>query len=452
MIILKFSLNPDALSKFYDLLICLGKFSEYVSIEVSEQKLVLTTLNSTNSAYASFTLSASKYFSRYDYKPVRTENGLKEKFNLKIFNRALVSVFKGRTIDQNKEKETAVEKCDAYIDDDEEGGSQSRFVIEITCRHGVCKIYKLTFESHPSMHAIFDTENASNCWSISSKVLREFTDHFGPGTEQLDIYLEDGRVNFTSFTEKILLGNEILKKPLHTTIAMDTLEFSQFTVEESLHIVINVKDFKAIIAHCGILNVTVNVSYSQPSSPMQLTYDLDGISSKFILMTVGGSSFMSTLNQKQKGLKGTFSRQSQGTKTFSQKKSSSKNFIPKDRPLEAHIDERLTQPKILKLPPAPQSSVQSESLFIPEDDNDRKWEPLKFDEDEEMLLWDASEKDLTAFDNGKRFSVSLTNDQSGSSRYDLVKNHEDHSNEIASQGVPPTQKLSQIINLGIFDQ
>jgi cell cycle checkpoint control protein RAD9A len=57
------------------------------------------------------------------------------------------------------------------------------------------------------MHALFAKESANNCWSTSSKALREFVEHFGPGTEQLDIYFEDGRVSLTSFTEKIMSGN-----------------------------------------------------------------------------------------------------------------------------------------------------------------------------------------------------------------------------------------------------
>lgn len=32
-------------------------------------------------------------------------------------------------------------------------------------------------------------------------------EHFGPGTEQLDINLDEDRVNFVSFTEKVMLGN-----------------------------------------------------------------------------------------------------------------------------------------------------------------------------------------------------------------------------------------------------
>lgn len=57
------------------------------------------------------------------------------------------------------------------------------------------------------MHALFVKESAKNRWAISSKTLREFVEHFGPGTEQLDIYTEDGRVSLTSYTEKIVSGN-----------------------------------------------------------------------------------------------------------------------------------------------------------------------------------------------------------------------------------------------------
>jgi cell cycle checkpoint control protein RAD9A len=57
------------------------------------------------------------------------------------------------------------------------------------------------------MHALFKQELVKNRWSISSRTLREFVDHFEPKTEQLDIYYENNRANFMSYTEKITAGN-----------------------------------------------------------------------------------------------------------------------------------------------------------------------------------------------------------------------------------------------------
>lgn len=78
---------------------------------------------------------------------------------------------------------------------------------------GILKTYRLTFESISPVHALFVKESAKNVWSISSRALREFVEHFGPGTEQLDIYFEDGRVSLTSYTEKVMSGNGKTLRP-----------------------------------------------------------------------------------------------------------------------------------------------------------------------------------------------------------------------------------------------
>ena len=123
-----------------------------------------------------------------------------------------------------------MERCDVSIEDGE-NKTKSRFIVKIMCRHGnmalwsmdsavkgnlgVLKTYRLTFESVAPMHALFVKDSALNRWSISSKTLREFVEHFGPGTEQLDIYSEDSRVSLTSYTEKVMSGNR-MNSLLHT--------------------------------------------------------------------------------------------------------------------------------------------------------------------------------------------------------------------------------------------
>ena len=69
---------------------------------------------------------------------------------------------------------------------------------------GVIKTYRLTYESVEVVHALFDRNVAKNRWKIGAHVLRNWIEYFGAGTEQLDISLEDGRVTFMSYTEKIM--------------------------------------------------------------------------------------------------------------------------------------------------------------------------------------------------------------------------------------------------------
>lgn len=73
-------------------------------------------------------------------------------------------------------------------------------------RLGVVKTYKLTYEAAEIQHALFDKSKTQNQWSIDSKYLREIIDHFAPTAEQLDIFSENNRVVFTSFTTKLVDG------------------------------------------------------------------------------------------------------------------------------------------------------------------------------------------------------------------------------------------------------
>lgn len=71
---------------------------------------------------------------------------------------------------------------------------------------GVTKTYKLTYEAAKVERALFNHHIAKNKWRIGANALKSFLEHFGATTEQLDIYTEDGRVTFTSYTEKITHG------------------------------------------------------------------------------------------------------------------------------------------------------------------------------------------------------------------------------------------------------
>ncbi|PQE11921.1 hypothetical protein CJF31_00000033 [Rutstroemia sp. NJR-2017a BVV2] len=448
MAILTFSLTPEALSKFHDALVCLGKFNETVSIEASHSKLILTTLNSTKSAYASFTLVGNKFFSKYQYTPVRSSRQTVEKFTCKIYNKALLSVFKGRPSgDASRERDTAIERCDVSIEDGD-GKTKSRFIVKIICRHGVLKTYRLTFEAVPPLHALFSRESANNTWSISSRTLREFAEHFGPGTEQLDIYSADGRVSLTSFTEKIMSGTEVLKQPLRTTIAVDTLEFVEFAVDEQLHIVISVKDFKSIIAHAGITNTNVRAMYSQPTKPMQLTYNDDGILCEFILMTTGESRAASAtpaVNAARASSKQPAARPTLEA-TSSLKRPRADSEMPPPPAPGPSLTRENTRRKIARpSPPPPEPSLQSQALFFPEADDDRRWDPVDHDEENEMLLWDANVDESLGSNPSRRLQDTQNKSQPEGSEVQ-VQNYV----TVPTQRLAPTQRLSQV--RGLFDE
>jgi cell cycle checkpoint control protein RAD9A len=195
------------------------------------------------------------------------------------------------------------------------------------------------------------------------------------------------------------LMKDVLKAPLQTTIAIDTQEFSEFSVEEKLHVIISVKDFKAIVTHAGITSTTVSVLYSYPMSPMLIKYNDEGITSEFILMTIGDLRGLPTTPS----LAGSRSSSSRPVAKQPLEASSSRSgakatasMPPPPRSAAPSIARETTRTRTLgPSPPPPQPSLQSNALFFPEEDDDQRWDPV--DEDEEMLAWDASGENVRVY-------------------------------------------------------
>lgn len=85
MALLNFTLSEEGVAAFRDALICLNKFSDDVSLEARKDSVcamklnsleisltgvqfVLTTLNTSKSAYANFRFATTRFFSRYQFQ------------------------------------------------------------------------------------------------------------------------------------------------------------------------------------------------------------------------------------------------------------------------------------------------------------------------------------------------------------------------------------------------
>ncbi|KAI9758896.1 MAG: hypothetical protein M1835_000504 [Candelina submexicana] len=470
MAILSLTLAPDAVARLHDVLVCLGKFSETVSIEAGRDEMILAALNPSKSAHASFTLETAKFCNEYHFVPSQF-NGQSpsdnERFTCKLYNKALLAVFKGRLADA-RERETAIEKCELRIQDGQ-GIVECRLIARIICRHGqlnpldvqvslidqmvdeeigVIKTYKLTYESVAVMHARFDKPNANNRWTIHSRVLREFIEHFGPRTEQLDVYSDNGRATFRSYTEKIMEGKEILKQPLHTSVEIDTLEFQHFEVEDRLHVVISVKDFKAIVTHADTLGESISASYSQPMRPMQLSYQGHGMICEFTLMTIGepqGGSATPVPAPVRGQTSNSTSRQGSNLPMQRASGPTQSAMLPPSRMVSrTRAQEPARRRERRPSPPPPKASLESESLFLSDVQDDRRWDEADYEnDDEDMLGWDASvDHDAMANTYGRH----VRDNTGGLSR----RSSEDTDDgALAGDRVAPTQRVSQIH--GIFD-
>ncbi|KAL2277401.1 hypothetical protein FJTKL_00085 [Diaporthe vaccinii] len=457
MALVNFTLSEDGVGAFNDALVCIHKFSDDVSLEIKKDKLVLTALNLTKSAYVSFTFAANRFFSRFNFEG---NTQYRERFFCSIYIKALLSVFRTRTggdPTRDRDNVTTIERCDVAIDDGP--GKKSRFIAKIFCRNGITATHRLSFEAKAPVHAKFDKTEANNHWTINSRTLRSLMEHFGPGIDLLDINTDgENVVNFTCFTEKqVSVNNEaVLKKPLHTSIAVEMDEFDDIEVADKLHIIISVRDFRAILQHANWTSGDLNAAYSRPGRPMKISYGRDGIVCEFVLMTVDEKS--TTVQKKGQ------------SKAASKASRPSLNAAPNTPAAGANSDSRQATPappreqqeQQARMPPParrstaprssqfdiraplvqPQSTLKSESLFLPQPDDDEMWAPVNPEDDEEgehpRLEWDAS--------NEPNPSTMRISDHSGNTQ----SNPPNDSGGPLPPFVEPTQRVSDVRKFGLF--
>ncbi|KAH6849860.1 Rad9-domain-containing protein [Chaetomium sp. MPI-CAGE-AT-0009] len=449
MVVLNFTLSEEGVAVLHDALACMFKFSDDVSLEARKDKLTLTTLNISKSAYVCFSFAANRFFSRYSFEGTPQH---RDRFFCQLYIRSLLTIFRARqgSGDQSRERDASIDRCDVAIDDG--AGKKSRLVARVSFRNGITASHSLPYEVKPPTHAKFNQDEAEHHWSISSRTLRQLMDHFGPGIELLDINTDDEArvVNFTCFTEKVqkrgAVSNEaVLKKPLHTNIAVEMDEFDDVQVQDKLHIIISVKDFRAILQHAQMTSGALTTSYSNPGRPMKLSYSTDGVLCEFILMTVGEKD---ALAQKHKNPRASVAKTpAPHLDSASHRGSSAANDNQPDPPAskppqqKTPIRPRHHAFEMRPSPMPPPATAQSESLFVDQGEDDEQWEPVNPDEEEEeetgRLEWNATNEP-----NPSTLRV-------GSYLSRQVETQEAPPDRLAS-GLEPTQRLSEVRRFGLF--
>ena len=165
-------------------------------------------------------------------------------------------------------------------------------------------------------------------------------------------------------------------------------------MEEKLHIGISVKDFKAIVIHADTLGASVIALYSSSSQPLQLRYSDQGMVCEFTLMTTGehrGTSItpapkgvnrfdQNSLHTRENGLYASTGKPrskalaSMPPPPYSTSRTLGQ-YTSRDKP---------TRPS----PPVPRASIDEQSLFVGEEEEEEKtWGEKNYDEDEGHLRW-----------------------------------------------------------------
>lgn len=160
---------------------------------------------------------------------------------------------------------------------------------------------------------------------------------------------------------------------------------------ENLHVVINVKDFKNMVIHAESLKTNVTALYSQPSKPLQFSYSAEGMHCEFTLMTIGEAQAGDATTMVPRPSTGAPPLRQTSESTGAAAARHNSEMPPPQAPASRLPAQ---QSRLGRRMPAngnqASQSQESQSLFVPEDD-DRQWEPMdEREDDQDVLGWDAS--------------------------------------------------------------
>lgn len=219
-------------------------------------------------------------------------------------------------------------------------------------------------------------------------------------------------------------------------------------MQEQMHVVISVKDFRAVVTHAYTLGGPISAYFSLPTRPLQFSYQNFGMHCEYTFMTTGDfREASSTPNPKFVS-----------TRSLSRHTTAAPQQTPQppppgltaemppptrlgfNKPLSSQsqrpsLREQVSQPHF--------EDPDPESLFLPED---RTWDPPNYDgnddEEEEMLGWDAA-NERAGMDFQRTFR------DSGSMAPPPRQPRQRDAPVSQTQGLEPTQRLSE--QRGLFD-
>lgn len=245
-------------------------------------------------------------------------------------------------------------------------------------------------------------------------------------------------------------------------MAADRRDFEKIQIEDNMHIAINLKDFKAVVAHAETANATVTARYTQPCKPLQLAYDFEGVNAEFTIMTRGEVEGETTSTSSRVGMPQLSQRQSSAPISVSRMNTprgpTPSTQMPPPPPRSRSIrplngsstQEHLAPTAASERPSTSSVSMDYDSLFVPADD-DRQWDEMdEQEEPQDILGWDASGRQVCRSSGSVQ---GLKTDETQDNSEPTLQEAEPDFPKMADarrrppkdeMGVPPTQRMSQV--------
>ncbi|KAK9829514.1 hypothetical protein WJX72_006295 [[Myrmecia] bisecta] len=252
---LKMILTGTQLKHFKGGLQCLGRLGSELLIEAIPEKLILRTINTAKSAYASVTFY-SNFFESYDvFDATVIQAGVQMKQMLSVFRTQRITWL----------------TCELSTTD-------NRFTAVLSTENGLQKEYRIPCMDSEILQAAVDKEAFPTCVIAGAAELNKLLGSFQSTLEEITIIATPDNSAGTGQAGKAVHIQSFFDpakgkadKSLYTQLAVDTHEvfFSyQHSSEEASDVTFNLKDFKTMLSLCESMGANVAIRFDQPGQPL----------------------------------------------------------------------------------------------------------------------------------------------------------------------------------------
>eukprot|EP01130_Rhizamoeba_saxonica_P016329 TRINITY_DN7534_c0_g1_i1.p1 TRINITY_DN7534_c0_g1~~TRINITY_DN7534_c0_g1_i1.p1 ORF type:complete len:363 (-),score=62.65 TRINITY_DN7534_c0_g1_i1:38-1126(-) len=253
---------------FYHILQCLTKIGEHLFLEITPEKIRMSTLNQNRSAFIGFNLDP-RYFEEYNYHT--GAESLLYRVNLK----ACEYIFRSYK---------SVEQCKLVALEDDDV-----FTFDMMCKMGLKKTCKLDVEEGEPLQAIYDRATFPNRIRVRPKVFRDYLANFHSTLREVTFRLDHDEVYIRSYVDDQNEDSTSLsKRCLHTDLRMNVEEFDKYEfTTERVSLTFSYKEMMAVLNFCELQTHPITLYLGTEGKPLLVSLSIpNAFDADFVLATL----------------------------------------------------------------------------------------------------------------------------------------------------------------------
>ncbi|KAN0061995.1 hypothetical protein ACQY0O_005990 [Thecaphora frezii] len=269
-------ISSSNIKTFSSALTCLSRFSETFWLQASPRahtgaaQLRLSAINQTNSAFCMFVFD-NDFF-------LRATIPSNERVECQLALKPVLGILRTRA--------KTVERCELDLVDD---ADECRFSIKLHCHQGVLKTHRLTYEPKRGLLPTADP-NPPHYICVNAQTAHEWTEHFLSSSKGGEITFWCGP-DFCIVKSKEDEAPEVrgqMRRAIHTEVKIDLSEFKEYNVAEEAILTFSLREFKATATLAEILQVPLEISFSDGDEPVFIHLNVESVVAEFVLATSRG--------------------------------------------------------------------------------------------------------------------------------------------------------------------